>query len=375
MRFLQIHALTAYGPSNLNRDEVGQPKSAVFGGVGRIRVSSQCLKRTWRTSDEFKTALDDHLGKRTMRIGEAVHKAAAHIVDERRRLDVARAIVGAFGENEPAVKSEKDDDGKAQEVDNPERLFTKQLVFVSPDEERKALALARKAELSDEERKAIDEAVAGKPKNLRKMLLNETDSAADVAMFGRMLASAPEYNREAAVQVAHAITTHRADAEDDYFSAVDDLKPAEEDMGAGHLGNVEFGAGVFYHYICVDIGQLDKNLAGDTRTRNAAIAALVKAVATTSPKGKQATFASRARAAYILAEKGVQQPRSLVDAFIKPVDGADQLRTSVEALKEWRNRLDEVYGKCADAGEYQMDCTNADGVVGNLNDLIRFAVE
>lgn len=346
--FLQLHMLTAYGPSNLNRDDTGRPKSVVFGGVPRLRVSSQSLKRAWRTSEVFATRLDGYLADRTQRIGKEVFDRLVSCgMDQDNALEVARAIAGVFGK----IKSEKD----------KTPTFTEQLAFVSPEERERAFALA-------------DKAVEGEaiPKPGAKDLLQKTDSAADIAMFGRMLADNPEFNREAAVQVAHAVTTHRAIAEDDYYTAVDDLKSREEpeDAGAGFVGVQEFGAGVFYLYLCVDRGLLLRNLGGERAVRDASLAALVEAAATVSPRGKQASFASRARAFYALAEKGSAQPRSLAAAFLRPVAGSDQGRQSIEALEAYRDRLEQAYGPCADGS-----CTmNVEKSEGTLRDLIEFAV-
>jgi len=191
-------------------------------------------------------------------------------------------------------------------------------------------------------------------------------------MFGRMLADNPGFNREAAAQVAHAITTHKAVAEDDYYTAVDDLKDSDEgdDAGAGFVGVQEFGSGVFYQYLCVNRDLLTENLGGNRPVRDAAIAALVEAAATVAPRGKQASFASRAYALYAVAEKGPQQPRSLAAAFLRPVDGHDLGESSRNRLIELRQQLERAYGACADAA-YEMDVV---GAKGSLAGLIDFAV-
>src|SRR6516164_11408500 len=168
-------------------------------------------------------------------------------------------------------------------------------------------------------------------------------------MFGRMLADNPAYNREAAVQVAHAITTHRVTVEDDYYTAIEDLKTPEEDAGAGFVGELGFGSGIFYLYACIDTGLLARNLDGHRMLAADACAALAEAAATVSPKGKQPSFAARARAHYILAEYGAAQPRTLAGAFIKPVEGADLAASSVLHLEEWRGKLDRAYGPAAAA--------------------------
>ena len=346
--FLQLHLLTAYGPSNLNRDDTGRPKSVVFGGVPRLRVSSQSLKRAWRTSDVFAEKLDGHLAARTQRLGKDVFERLVEGgLEVDKALNVARDIAGAFGK----IKSERDKDP----------AFIEQLAFISPEEREKAFALADRA-LGGE---AVEAPMADS-------LLHKVDTAADIAMFGRMLADNPKFNREAAVQVAHALTTHRAIAEDDYYTAVDDLKSRDEpeDAGAGFVGVQEFGAGVFYLYVCVDRGLLLRNLDNTQSVHDASLAALVEAAATVAPGGKQSSFASRARAFYALAEKGSGQPRSLAAAFLKPVTGQNQGGQSIDSLEDFRDRLDAAYGSCSD-GRYTMNVEKGEGT---MQDLIAFAV-
>ena len=346
--FLQLHFLTAYGASNLNRDDTGRPKSILFGDASRLRISSQSLKRAWRTSDVFTTKLRDHLGSRTQRLGKDV---LTHLIeqgmDDETALKTARNIAGVFGK----LKAEKDS----------EPTYIEQLAFVSPEERKKAFDMA-------------DRAIAGEPPPEARPddLLQQTDKAADIAMFGRMLADNPKFNREAAVQVAHAITTHRAVAEDDYYTAIDDLKSREEpdDAGASFIGVQEFGSGVFYLYVCVDRALLTRNLAAEASIRNTSLSALIEAAATVSPSGKQNSFASRARAFYVLAEIGTSQPRSLAAAFLKPIWGSDYGEKSIAALEEHRDRLDAAYGDCADR-RYTMNVGRGEG---NLPGLLEFAI-
>ena len=345
--FLQLHFLTAYAPSNLNRDDTGRPKSAIFGGVNRLRVSSQSLKRAWRSSAVFERRLNGHLASRTQRLGKDLleYLKSRGMADDQ-ALKIAASIAGVFGK----LKNEKDA--------HPE--FIEQLAFVSPEERSAALALA-------------DKAIAGETiKSAEDDILKKADTAADIDMFGCMMASSPKYNREAAVQVAHALTTHKSIAEDDYYTAVDDLKSRDEpeDMGAGFVGVQEFGAGVFYIYICVDRDLLLKNLGGDRAVRDAALAALVEAAATVGPNGKQNSFASRAYAGYALGEKGPQQPRSLAAAFLDPVSKGSQQDASVLRLEDFCAKLDAAYGACAD-DRYTMNVTSGEGTLAGL---IEFAI-
>jgi CRISPR system Cascade subunit CasC len=341
--FIQLHLLTAYPPANLNRDDTGKPKTARFGDAERLRISSQSLKRAWRTSEVFASRLADHMGARTQRLGEEIERhLQGQGVAEARARAVARAVADHFGK----LKPEKDA--------NPARI--EQLAFISPDERDAAFDLADRA--------AADEAtdIAGTD------LLRRADGAVDIAMFGRMLADDPEFNRDAAVQVAHAITTHRTVVEDDYYTAVDDLKLPSEDAGAGFVGEAGFGAGLFYLYVCIDRDLLRRNLGGADGLARDGVAALIQAAATVAPKGKQASFASRARASYILAERGEATPRSLAAAFLKPVRGDDILAQSIQAIERQRENFAAAYGD--EVPHVVMDVAQARG---SLAEIVAFA--
>jgi len=321
--FLQLHFLTIYPPSNPNRDDQGRPKTAIFGGAPRLRLSSQSLKRAARVSDAMKDALAGHLGQRTQRLGDEVRAyLAKQGADEKQATEIAKQVADVFGKiDEKALK-----DGKVR---------IRQLAFVSPDERAFALKLARRAR----EGEALPD-----NKALKKLVLRSADGAADIAMFGRMLADDPNFNREAAVQVSHAITTHKAVVEDDFYTAVDDLKTAAEDAGAGFVGDAGFGSGVYYLYACVDTDLLVENLAGDRTLAKKAVEALIEALATSSPSGKKNSFAHQTRAVFIRAECGPEQPRSLAGAFFKPVDGEDLMQASVAALRQTAAQMDAAYG-------------------------------
>jgi len=359
--FIQLHVLTSYAPANLNRDDTGRPKTALMGGALRLRVSSQSLKRAWRTSDLFESAVGGHLGKRTRLLGKDVYDAMlAQGTDAQRALEWARQIAAAFGSLEVEKlesKKKKSGDEVASEPDVKKLLQIKEIIHVSPAERQSALRLAANC---------AQRGTGPEPDELK--LLSKESTAVDVSMFGRMLASANEFNVDAAVQVAHAFTVHRAEVEDDYFSAVDDL---DDDTGAGHIGERGYGAGLFYLYVCINRSLLQENLHGDKALADKAIASLLESITKVSPTGMQNSYASRAYAAYVLAEKGSQQPRSLSQAFLKPVrGGADQsmLTEAIQALEKQRQNFDAVYGACAEAHQV----LNADAGVGSLQSLIYF---
>lgn len=319
-RYIQFHILISHAPSNLNRDDTGRPKTAILGGLPRLRISSQSLKRTWRNSESFRTALEGHTGVRTKRIVEEIvlPKLEQAGVSEKDRLKWAQEIAGTLGEV----------DGKTAR--------TKQLVHISPGERAALETLADK--MASEKRAATED---------ERALLKYDGAAVDIALFGRMIAADPEHNVDAAAQVAHALTVHPVTVEEDYFTAVDDLKTREEDMGAGHVGVNEFGAGVFYEYVCVNRDLLVANLSYNEDLAARALAALARAMTTTNPSGKQNSFASHAYASYVRVESGTQQPRSLAAAFLNGVH-PPYLRNAIDNLEAYSARLDSAYGRCWD---------------------------
>lgn len=339
-RFVQLHLLTSYPPANLNRDDLGNPKTARLGGVERLRVSSQSLKRAWRTSELFQQQLAGTIGTRTKRLGVEVFDALLGSgATEKQAREWAGQIAKVYG---------------AAKKDNP--LEIEQLVHIAPEERASLDQLV--ATLSEEKRGPTDE-------ELDALLHNQT--AVDIAMFGRMLASKTQFNGEAAVQVAHAIGVHASAIEDDYFTAVDDLN--HNDPGAAHIGESGFAAAVFYQYICIDRDLLKRNLGGDEILTQKALRALTEAALKVGPSGKQNSFASRAFAHFALAEKGPDQPRSLSLAFVKPVTGSDYASDAVAALQQVRDNMDKVYGACAES-RCQFNVLTGEGSVADLLDFV-----
>ena len=391
--FIQLHMLVSYPPSNLNRDDLGRPKTAVMGGTQRLRISSQSLKRAWRTSDVFAEKLAGHMGIRTKDMGIKVKEAlmsglpltkildgktpdpkSAAIIPDKDAKAWAFKIASVFVDKPPKgdgktteeksvddAEGEKTGSKKKEKVSNinKDTLKGEQLVFYSNNEISAIQSLITTI---------IKEKREPKSKELSE-LLKEDLSSVDVAMFGRMLANATKYNVEAAVQVAHAVTVHEVAVEDDYFTAVDDLNKGEDDAGAAHLGETEFASGLFYTYVCIDKTLLKKNLGNDDKLANDAIRALVEAATKVAPTGKQNSFASRAYASYLLAEKGDKQPRSLSVAYLAAIrDSKDLLGSSIKTLKDTREKMDKVYGACSSADKEM----NAHTGTGSLKDILDF---
>jgi len=352
--FIQIHMLTSYPPANVNRDDLGRPKTAKLGGANRFRISSQCLKRTWRTSDVFQEAVADNRGFRTKQFGNAIVESLEDGTDLWQVIDAEESEqIREPVPEEKAEKWAKDIVEKFGDID--EGVKHSQLVFITPEEIEDVNNLLNV--LVKEDRAPEEEELN---------LLRSTTRAVDVAMFGRMMASSHEHSIEGAVQVAHAISTNKADVENDYFSAVEDLNQFREDAGAAHIDSREFGAGLFYIYACVNktllLETLSEQGAGKEELATRSIKALIDAMATETPSGMKNSFGSSTYASYILVEAGENQPRNFSSlAYINPVRG-NILEQSIKALKTARENVEKMYGDGTDfveanvlTGEGNMD--------------------
>lgn len=363
-RFVQLHLLTNYPPSNLNRDDAGRPKRALMGNAARLRISSQSQKRAWRESELFADSMAGNLGMRTKELGREVYNSLlAAKIGEKDAREWAKKIAQQFGKLKSAKKTDKQED-----------LQIEQLAHISPAEWQAVQELVQTCSTRQTE-----------PSEQELKLLRVPSSAVDVAMFGRMLASNPEYNMEAAIQVAHAITVHKCNTEDDYFTAVDDvtsasehckffrIKGEEDKTGAGHIGERSFGAGLFYTYICIDRKLLKANLNNNEELYQQALQAFMHAVTQVSPKGMQNSFASRSYASFVLAEKGNDQPRTLAQAFLKPVGSGEQqgevdmLQMAVAALEKRRMNFNKIYGQNPEDRSFNVETGE-----GSLADVIQF---
>jgi CRISPR system Cascade subunit CasC len=392
-RFIQLHLLTAYPPANLNRDDQGSPKTAKMGGCDRLRVSSQCLKRTWRSSDLFSEAMTGHKGERTKLFGLETYKAMLKEgISHENAVVWATAIAGVFGKSRKVLADSElnkilTDEKKRQEFESKLRKrwasrscegFDFNALTVEELNKMEGVEIEQLAFVIQEEKEAITQLVkilaerGSAPDQGELDVLRDKTSSVDVALWGRMLADAPKKNIEAACQVAHAISVHSVAIEDDYFTAVDDLNNGLEDMGAAHIGETRFAAGLFYSYVCINRELLIKNLEGNKELANDAIRALTEAAVKVAPEGKQNSFASRAYASYVLAEKGDQQPRSLSVAFLKPInqrDNEDFVADSIKTLDAQKDSFDTVYGACADS-RYELNVPQKAGTLGELLNFV-----
>lgn len=343
MSFLELHVIQNFAPSNLNRDDTGSPKECEFGGCRRARISSQCQKRATRSY--FQTAKllnEEELGVRTKRAADIVKD---HLVQSGKP-DGAAALVALQAVVSLGVPEDKKRSG-----------LTGYLLFLSLGELKNlsAWALENYETLEAEARKSAeikeknkeDHKAAksqGAPKNLKAKLNGKC--AADLALFGRMLADFPEDSVDAAAQVAHAISTHRVNVEFDYYTAVDDRKP-DDNSGADMVGTVEFNSACYYRYANVSLGQLRTNLDGDDILLQRTVEAFVRGFALAVPTGKQNSMAAHNPPSFVMAVRRRSAPCNLSNAFVKPVrafGSMSLIEASVKALDEYWGRLTAKFG-------------------------------
>ncbi|MGW2710440.1 type I-E CRISPR-associated protein Cas7/Cse4/CasC [Streptomyces sp. NPDC001356] len=344
---IELHLLQSFPVSNLNRDDLGQPKTARFGGHTRARISSQSLKRAARTLLTEHGLDRSELGMRTKRLRDA----AATLLADRGRdkeqvLEVCQAGLEELGF--PAHNTT----GLTKYllyVGKPAQTLLADYCDARWDDLAKTVAEAKKRKEKQDKtpRKAAAKTPAKKPtkqaQEQAKAILDGT-RAADIAMFGRMIADNTDFNVNAASQVAHALSTHAVVNEFDYYTALDDLRPDAE-PAADMIGTVDFNAACFYRYANLDLDQLAKNLAGDpdlaARSARAWLYAFIHAV----PGGKQNSMAARTMPQTLLGVVRETGAWNLANAFLSPVtDVPDLMAASTQRLVDHFQQLRGFYG-------------------------------
>ena len=336
---IDIHALQTLPPSLINRDDTGAPKSAVYGGVPRQRVSSQAWKRAIRKY--FESEIDaESVGDRSKRLPEKIARKAQEHEGwnaERAQKEVAELFKAAGIKTEvdaKRIKALKDsEETTEEELAAAQYPQTKYLLFLSPHQ------IERAAE-------AIIAADGEKIKKKDALEILDTQHSVDMALFGRMVADDAAYNVDAAVQVAHALGIHASAPEFDYFTAVDDLAEEGEETGAGMIGTVQMMSSTLYRYATVNLDGLTRNLDSAENAKHAAVN-FVDAFIKSMPTGKINTFANQTMPELIYIAVRDTRPVSLVTAFEEPVEpttGQSLRVAGAEALAKEEAEFEENYG-------------------------------
>ena len=311
--FVDIHALQTLPPSNINRDDTGSPKSAIFGGVSRQRVSSQAWKSVIRRN--FEEHLDrSEIGVRTRQVADMIVDRITNISPDFDPDKAESAVVDAF--KAAKIKLEKPKAKKGEE--NTGRAVSGYLLFLSkiPAKEVKDIL--------------------------------DTKHSVDIALFGRMLADAPDFNVDAACQVAHALGVHGSEPDFDYYTAVDDvIRESEDETGAGMIGTIEMASSTLYRYANINVDALKTNLGGSAAATVEATLAFIRAFIDSMPTGKQNTFAARTLPEAVIVTVREDRPISYINAFEKPVtekSSEGRRLAAAHALATEAANIREAYG-------------------------------
>jgi len=281
--YIDMNVLQPVPSSNINRDDTGAPKTALYGGVTRARVSSQSWKRAVRKAFEKDNV---SVGKRTK--------------------EAAKLLVKAL----QAIDSSLDDDAAMAKVTE---VFKLAGIKLDKNNETGALLLVSRGQLNKLAQYAIDNAEMDK-KEIKKVL--KGDQSLDLALFGRMVGDNPELNVDASAQVAHAISTHEVVPEYDYYTALDDEQP-EDNAGAAMLGTINFNSATLYRYANLNMNELIHNLNEADAIQGAT--AFIKDFLLSMPTGKQNTFANKTLPSYVMITIRTDTPVNLASAFEEPV--------------------------------------------------------
>jgi CRISPR system Cascade subunit CasC len=297
---LDINVLQTVPSSNLNRDDTGAPKTAIYGGVTRSRVSSQSWKRAMRK----------YFGENDQQLeGLRTKDAAKVLASDLQQVDTQLSEDNALE--------------KAGEV------FKAAGIKLDKNNQTGALLLVSAGQLQKLAEYAINHEVLDK-KELKKVL--KGDQSLDLALFGRMVADNPELNVEGSAQVAHAISTHEIVPEFDYFTAMDDLQP-KDNAGAAMLGTVEYNSATLYRYANLNLNELNENLGGENAIAGAI--QFVKSFVMSMPSGKQNTFANKTLPSYVLVTVRTDTPVNLVSAFETPISSNNgYVAKSIKCLED-----------------------------------------
>lgn len=351
--FLQIHTLTSYHASLLNRDDAGLAKRIRFGGAERLRISSQCLKRHWRMWLMERASLPSAIRSR----GFFSRVLKPRLEQNGMDAELAHELVKELAKGILTASGEK-------KVLDETTLQMKQPVLFGRPEADYFVKLIEEAAQKGNEKAAkqwLTKEIKDKKgkKNFKAMLqqagVAEPSVGFEGALFGRFVTSDLLTRVDAPVHVAHSFTTHALDTEVDFFTVVDDLA-REEETGAAHANDMELGAGIFYGYVVVDVPLLVSNLTGcdadkwqeqDTGDARRLLEQLIHAITTVTPGAKLGATAPYARAEHVVLEVGTAQPRSLANAYLKPVrmNGREHpMALSVKAMAEHLQAVAEMYG-------------------------------
>ena len=343
MNLIELHILQSFPVPCLNRDDLGAPKSARFGGVERARVSSQCWKRAVREL-AHETMPELFGASRSKILGPAIEKAAKELgADDQfasQVKEIALIALGKDGNHDGWVKtlfffSPASMKNAVRHLVDSEKKETFQTVI-----ETCSSADKKKAEKARKEAKSIAASFIA-------AFGEKVTDAADIALFGRMVADDASQTVEGAALFSHALSTHAVRSELDFFSAVDDEKKDADDAGAGQIGTIEYSSACYYRYVGINLDLLKKSNLFDQSQIKAVLENFIKAAILANPSARKNSMFGQGLPSYVLAVRRKGQPLSLANAFEKPVEakrGSGYVGPSIDVLKKEWNDLKAAFG-------------------------------
>lgn len=333
---IEINMLKNYLPSNLNRDENGAPKTCMFGGVKRNRISSQCMKRSWRRSEIFSSEIgSDKLGVRTRNMPELVADKLLESGIKDDVVAVVKEVLSSFGTT------------KDKATDN---LKTPTVIMYGSDDIEDIAEYALSA-VKGKTVKDVDRVAFKKELELALKDNSKRSVSVDMALWGRMVTSDALADVDAAMRVAHAISTNKAMVESDFFTTFDDYLTGEESFGAGMMDYTDYTSACFYIYASIDTDILVDNLANAENKEelvNKIVCALVETMAYTNPSGKQTSFAAASLPSAILVEmKSKKIAADYSSAFETPIKSDIEHSLSYNSAKSLADTCNKLQDKFA----------------------------
>lgn len=376
MKNIELHVIQSYANTCLNRDDLGSPKSCIFGGVERARISSQCLKRAVRemTNGETKTSFRgthisllvaeklvtmgvDYKIAKEIAIGAISSATEKPGTDKEVKKPGSKKVKSKGAEpNEDGGNDSEDDSNSDQ--DNPELSSKSEALLFFLDAELIAISEKLK-ELLDTcigdgvSKEKLIESVNSKMKmnDWTKLIKSvEPKNGADILIYGRMVADNSDLTVEGACVFSHAFSTHECESEIDYFTAVNEAHNTEEQAhgGAAHIGTSEFNSACYYRYIGINTDMLDEQIRKgmmSVEDKKEILCKFLTSAVVSSPKARKNSMFGMNPPAYVLGVKRDGQPMTLANAFETPIvsDHEGYIQKSIAQLKSFWNKTKQTY--------------------------------
>jgi CRISPR system Cascade subunit CasC len=331
---LEIHVLWSVPTSRSNTDREGAPKTIVYGGYRRLRISSQAIKRAVRQyTHEYGLLERSHWAVRTKllpaKLSERLVAAGLEVTHANELVEKTLMTIGL------AVK----DEGKTEYPLFFETALLDQLIEVMLEHQTEiaSLALDSSERTSKAERKKVASA------ELQALLTAPflTIPKIERALFGRNLADLPEASTYGCVQMMHPLSVHETHDETDFFSVTDDYLSATH-RGSAHIGTTGIAAPTFYGFAALNLTELAERLQ-NVEAAQLGARAFIEAMIKSWPSGAARSTAAATLPSYVLLQRVVNAITfNGAPAFELPLRPRGRASLSALAQEVLERHLDET---------------------------------